>query len=124
MAVNVNEVLNQLAAGNPALYRALQFLLPQIRRITISPVAVAQGTSAEQTFPCNGLNVGDFVFVIKPTVQAGLSIGGARVTAANTIGILFVNTPNAGGNITPTAAETYLVVQIQGLASSIVNQVA
>lgn len=74
---------------------------------TLSPTIVNTITAPEQTFTVNGLQVGDFVQVQKPTAQAGLGIAGSRVTAANTLGITFVN-PTAG-NITPTAAETYLI---------------
>lgn len=77
--------------------------------VTLSPAAVAQQTTAEQTFTVNGLQVGDQVQVNKPTAQAGLAIGGARVSAANTLAITFINVP-AGGNITPTASEVYSVL--------------
>jgi len=74
---------------------------------TLSPAAVVSVTAPEQTFTVNGLLVGDFVNVQKPTAQAGLGIAGSRVTAANTLGITFVN-PTAG-DITPTASEIYLI---------------
>jgi hypothetical protein len=74
---------------------------------TLSPSIVNTITAPEQTFTVNGLLVGDFVQVQKPTAQAGLGIVGSRVTAANTLGITFVN-PTAG-NITPTASEIYLI---------------
>lgn len=74
---------------------------------TLTPAQVNTVTAPEQTFTVNGLLVGDFVQVQKPTAQAGLGIAGSRVTAANTLGITFVN-PTAG-NITPTAGETYLI---------------
>lgn len=122
MPVVFPEVINNADVA-PQLRNALLLSLPQVRRITISPALIGQGTSAEQTFTCNGVQVGDFVSASKPTVQAGLSIGGTRVTAANTIGILFVNTPSAGGNITPTASETYLVLHAPALASPLINTV-
>lgn len=75
--------------------------------VTLSPALVDVNTSAEQTFTVPGLKVGDFVMVNKPTAQAGLSIGGVRVSAVNTLAINFVN--DTGGQITPTAAQTYLV---------------
>lgn len=121
MPVVIPEVLNNLMAGQPEELRALNAVLPQVRRIIISPTIINAGLAPEQTFTCNGLAVGDFVAVSKPTAQAGLGIAGARVTAANTIGITFVN-PTAG-NITPTASETYLVLHAPGLASGLINQV-
>lgn len=76
----------------------------------LTPAQVNTVTAPEQTFTVTGLQLGDFVLVNKPSAQAGLGIAGARVTAANTLGITFVN-PTAG-NITPTA-ETYLITVIR-----------
>jgi len=75
---------------------------------TLSPSIVATITTAEQTFTVPGLALGDMVIVQKPTAQAGLGIAGARVSAANTLAITFVN-PTAAG-ITPTAGEVYRVL--------------
>lgn len=116
MPVTIPEVLNN-ADMSPQIFKALMAVIPNVKQLVLSPALIAQGTSAEQIFPCAGLAVGDFVYVIKPTAQAGLSIGGARVSSAGNIGILFVNTPSAGGNITPTAAETYLILHCPGLLS-------
>lgn len=73
--------------------------------VTLSPALVGANTTAEQTFTVPGVAVGDYVYVNKPTAQAGLGIVGARVTAANTVGITFSN--NTGGGITPTASQEY-----------------
>ena len=75
--------------------------------VVLSPAIVAANTSAEQTFTLPGIRPGDFVDVNKPTAQAGLVIGGYRVSAANTIAITFGNLTASG--ITPTAGEVYLV---------------
>jgi hypothetical protein len=76
--------------------------------VTLSPALVAANTTAEQTFTVNGLQVGDWVGVIKPTTQAGLAVTGARVSAANTLAIAFGNFTASG--ITPTAAQVYSVM--------------
>lgn len=76
--------------------------------VTLSPVAVAANTSAEQTFPVNGLQPGDHVSVNKPTSQAGLAIVSQRVSDRNTLAITFGNF--TASPITPTASETYLVL--------------
>ena len=73
--------------------------------VALTPAAVNTITAPEQIFAVPGAKVGDFVFVNKPTAQAGVGIAGARVSSAGNVGITFVN-PTAG-NITPTAAETY-----------------
>jgi hypothetical protein len=120
MAVNTFELLNQ-AMPDPKLRRALEVLLAIVRKVSLSPTIVAANTTAEQTFTVNGLLVGDFVAVVKPSAQAGLGIVGARVTAANTLGITFSN--NTGVGITPTAAETYLVLQSQAIANPQLNTI-
>ena len=94
---------SDIAVGNVANLMLLQ--------ATLSPAAVAINTSAEQTFTVNGLLVGDFVQVMKPTAQAGLGIVGSRVSAANTLAITFMN--DTGGQITPTASEVYVILLIR-----------
>src|ERR1700675_4674710 len=79
-----------------------------IMSVALTPASVANATSAEQTFTVTGLQTGDFVDVIKPTTQAGLVIGGVRVSSANTLAINFGNATAA--TITPTAAEVYTVM--------------
>ena len=74
----------------------------------LTPAAVLTITAPEQTFTVNGLLTTDMVFVMKPTAQAGLGIVGARVTAANTLGITYVN-PTVG-SITPTAETNIILV--------------
>lgn len=81
--------------------------LNMILSVALTPASVSNATSAEQTFTVNGLQVGDFVDVVKPTTQANLVIGNVRVTAANTLGINFGNVGAA--TITPTAGEIYAV---------------
>jgi hypothetical protein len=78
-----------------------------ILTVTIDPASVATITTAEQTFTVNGLRVGDAVFVNKPTNTTGLGVCNARVSAANTLALSFVN-PTAGG--VDAASETYTVI--------------
>jgi hypothetical protein len=73
---------------------------------TIDVASVAANTTAEQTFAVQGLKVGDFVAVSKPSLTAGLGVSTARVSAANTLAITFDN--NTAGAIDP-APEAYLV---------------
>lgn len=77
--------------------------------VTLSPVSVAPNTSAEQTFAATGIGLipGDLVVVQKPTAQAGLIIGGTRVSATDTLAITFGNLTAA--TITPTASQSYTV---------------
>src|ERR1700684_1768206 len=75
--------------------------------ITLTPVSVAANTTAEQTFTVTGFATTDMIMVQKPTAQAGLGIVIARVSAANTLAITYINA--TGSAITPTAAEAYQV---------------
>ncbi|MDE2439563.1 MAG: hypothetical protein KGP14_00960 [Betaproteobacteria bacterium] len=80
-----------------------------VASVTLSPAQVAANTTAEQTFTVPGLRTSDVIVeVSKPTQQAGLAIGGSRVSAANTMAVTFINA--TAGAITPTASETYQVV--------------
>lgn len=81
------------------------------KQAVLTPAAVANATSAEQTFLVPGLHLGWGVFVNKPTAQAGLVMGGARISAENVLAINFANVTAA--TITPTASEKYTIVQSQ-----------
>lgn len=74
--------------------------------VALTPSSVGSHTTSEQTFAVTGLQTTDKVLnVVKPTHQAGISIGNARVSAINTLAITFVNSTN--GSITPTGPDTY-----------------
>lgn len=73
---------------------------------SLDVASVAANTTAEQDFTVTGLKTGDFVQVNKPSLSAGLGVVNARVKAANTLSITFVNA--TGSPINP-AAETYLI---------------
>lgn len=77
---------------------------------TIDPASVAANTSAEQTFTVAGLDTGDFVRVSKPTATAGLGIVNARVSAANTLAITFMNSTAAPID---AASETYKILVVR-----------
>lgn len=77
---------------------------------TLTPVAVAANTTAEQTFTVTGLVASSAVWVNKPSFQAGLGIAGVRVSATNTLAINYGN--SSAATITPTA-ETYVIGNFQ-----------
>lgn len=77
---------------------------------SLDVASVAANTTAEQTFTVTGLTTGDKVFVNKPAATAGLGIVNARVSAADTLALTFVNA--TAGAIDP-AAETYSIVAIR-----------
>jgi hypothetical protein len=73
---------------------------------------VATITTAAQTVTVPGLKTTDKILgITKPTHQAGLGISNARVSAADTLSIEFVN-PTAAG-ITPTASESYTALVVR-----------
>ena len=81
-----------------------------VAQVTIDPASVATITTAEQTFTVPGLLPGDFVFVNKPSNTTGLGVCNARVSAANTLAISFVN-PTAGG--VDAASESWKVFWVR-----------
>ena len=72
--------------------------------VTFDPASVATITTAEQTTTVTGLRVGDFVISQKPTNTAGVGVVNARVSAADTLALTFVN-PTAGA--VNAASETW-----------------
>lgn len=85
---------------------------PKTRTIEqeLTPASVAANTTAEQTFTVTGLSTDDVVIVNKPSLDAGIGIGGVRVTAADTLGITYINA--TAGAIVP-ATEDYKIVAIR-----------
>lgn len=77
---------------------------------SLTPASVAADTSAEQTFTVAGLTTADKVIVNGPAPVAGTGIVNARVSAADTLALTFMNA--TAGALTP-AAGTYLVVAVR-----------
>lgn len=76
--------------------------------VTWNPAAVATATTAEQTVTVPGVQAGDVVVSYnKPANTAGAMPVNARVSAANTVAVSFVN-PTAG-SVDP-AQETWTFV--------------
>ena len=72
--------------------------------ITLDVASVAADTSAEQTFTVPGLDTSMMVMVNKPDLDAGIGIGNARVSAADTLALTFINA--TAGAVDP-ASEVY-----------------
>ena len=75
-----------------------------IATITLDVGSVAANTSEEETFTVEGLETGMFVAVNKPSLDAGLAVGNARVSADDTLALTFIN--STAGAIDP-ASEVY-----------------
>lgn len=78
--------------------------------VTIAPGAVSANTNKEVTVTVTGLNTSDIVYVNKPTMTTGIVLGGARVSAADTLAVVYGNL--TAGSLTP-ASESYTVVAIR-----------
>ena len=78
--------------------------------VTIEATLVAANTTSEQEFTVQGLKTSDLVLVNKPSHDAGLAVGGSRVSSVNTLAITYINT--TGSDITPDS-ESYTVVAIR-----------
>jgi len=78
---------------------------------TQSPgTGIATITTSEQSITVTGVLATDLVIINKPTSQAGLPMMTGRVSAANTVKLVFANT--TAGTLTPTTSEAYLVTTI------------
>lgn len=86
-------------------------------KVTFDPASVATITTAEQAVTVPGAKVGDMVFVNKPTLTAGLGLAGARVSAANTVYITFVN-PTAGSIDAGSEVYTFTLVRPSGAVAA------
>jgi hypothetical protein len=78
--------------------------------VTVDIGSVAANTTEEETFTLAGAKAGDFVFVTKPSLEAGLLFGSARVSAADTIA---VQVGNFTGGAINEASETLRVMIIR-----------
>lgn len=89
-----------IARGNVLRLFAVQF--------TLDVTSKSAATTAEQTVSISGLKVGDIVVCVnKPSLNAGLGIANARVSAADTLAITYINA--TAGAIDP-ASETYTAI--------------
>lgn len=75
---------------------------------SITAASVGANTTAEQTFTVPGLKLGDHVVVNPPGVTTGVLLVNARVSAANTIALQYMNT--TGGGVVPLTGDHYILV--------------
>lgn len=76
--------------------------------VALTPTSVAAGTVSRQTFTVNGLTTADKVIVNPPAMTTNAALAAARVSAANTLELTFVNPQSSGGAV-PTAG-TFLIL--------------
>ena len=109
MNVTTNTTITPTAAESYSFFAARGLRIQPVMerlQVTLTPVAVAANTTAEQTFTVTGLIANTAVEVNKPSVTTGLAIVGARVSAANTLAINYGNVTAA--SITPPS-EVYTI---------------
>lgn len=78
--------------------------------LSITPSTVAANTAAEQAITVTGVLAGDVVTMTKPLTQAGLLVGTARVSAADTVQLTLGNVTAA--TITPTSTQTWAIITV------------
>lgn len=79
--------------------------------VTFDPASVAANTTVEQTVTVTGLKTDDIILSVnKPTLDAGLAVGGGRVSATDTLAITFINA--SVGAVDP-GSEVYTIVYIK-----------
>jgi hypothetical protein len=117
-----NPVVRASGAIQATLTRGLAAGVIATYSTTQSPSAVTANTTGERSMTVQTgtgatmlVAAGDLLYVNKPTAQAGLGVGNARISASNTVQVTFSNF--TGGSITPTASEAYRIVAIRGLPS-------
>lgn len=110
---NNEATANNLIASSSLVVGSSGSTVSQIRYFTptINPANVPAASTSEQTFTVTGLATTDTVFVNKPTLTSGCGIIGARVSAADTLAISWVNVLGILGCDPPS--EVYKVMAIR-----------
>lgn len=78
--------------------------------------SVAANTSEIETATVQGVKVGDAVIAIKPSLEAGIVIGSANVTADNTVALQVINST---GDAVDDGAETYTFIVFRKEATTV-----
>ena len=82
--------------------------LPRVRTysVTFNPANVAANTASRQTVTVTGVKTTDILNVNPPTMTAGLNLVGWRVSATDTVELVFLNSTGSGID---EASGTYLM---------------
>lgn len=83
---------------------------------TVDLGSVAANTSEIETATVTGVKAGDAVIAIKPTLEAGLIVGTAYVTADDTVSI---QVGNFTGSAIDAASETWQFIVLRNEAASV-----
>lgn len=114
------QYINPTAGTNATPTAGESYLVANLRglasSVTMSPPVVAVSSITETLFTVTGVAVGSLLAIQKPSFQNFLGIVGMRVAANNQIGVSFMNLSSAP--VTPTAAELYQYVALNGLVAN------
>ena len=102
MSWREDAILGQVTIGAGTTIKKVVAYTP-----TLAPASVAAATVAEETFTVTGLTTDDIVVVNQPAISNATGVAGARVSAANTLAIRFVN-PTAGALVPTSGVFTVL----------------
>ena len=86
-------------------------ILEELLLVTLTPnngTAIPANSSVENTYSIQGVQIGDFVEINKPTHTSGLCIGNVRVSAVNQIAIMWCNVTT--GSVTGIAEAYALAI--------------
>ena len=76
-----------------------------VATISLAVGSIAANTSEEETYTVVGLDTDMVVMVNKPSLDAGIVVGNARVSAKDTLALQFIN--STGSAVDPTGSEDY-----------------
>jgi hypothetical protein len=86
--------------------------------VTFDPASVSSATSAEQDITVQGVKVGDIVLAVnKPSATAGVGIVNARVKAANTVSLTYMNA-TAGAVDPASEVYTFIIARPESLGAA------
>ncbi len=90
--------------------------------LTLTPVAVAATTAAQQTFTINGLLLGDYISALQYSgaLTSQVTDVNAWVSANNTLAVTFSNT-TAGSLTPPSGTYSFLVIRAPVLTMSTIQ---
>ncbi|HEU5187964.1 MAG TPA: collagen-like protein [Candidatus Saccharimonadales bacterium] len=116
--LNVDTSANQTQMTNTTISSSVTVgasgsAISQIRYYTptLNPANVPAASTSEQTFTVSGLTTDDTVIVNKPSLTSGCGVIGARVSAADTLAISWVNVLGVLGCDPPS--EVYKIMALR-----------
>lgn len=98
----------QTSSGGPGAVAQISGIGKAV--VSVTPAAVSANTTVEQSVTVAGVQVGDWVEVVPPSLTNGVVLCNARVSAANTVQLQWANS-TAGSLTPPSGSYIFLVVR-------------